>query len=79
MKERKSTPITPVVYFTDEFSYVLIRDVPVELRDAFIKFMYGQTTPMVCDEHEGEFKDAVYSWDYVNFLNRLLGRPSFID
>jgi hypothetical protein len=79
MKERKPTPITPTIYHAKDFSYIKISEVPVELREEFNKFMYGQTMPCIENE-KGEFStDAVYSWDYINFLNKLFGRPSFVD
>jgi hypothetical protein len=65
--------ITPKIYATDEFCYIKLDEVPVELKDALIKFMYGQTMPYI----EGVY--AIYSWDYENFINKLLGRPHFFD
>ena len=73
MKEREPTAITPKIYYTEEFSYIIIDEVPVELKAEFSKFMNGQTMPYI------EGVNAVYSWDYINFLNKLLGRPSFFD
>ena len=68
---RKFTEITPTIHYTDEYPYILINEIPVELRKEFLKFMNGQTVPYI--------ENAVFSWDYINFLNKLFGRPSFFD
>lgn len=46
------------IYETDEFTYILFQEVPVELKSEFGEWMYGQTGAVV----NGDF--VVYSWDW---------------
>lgn len=50
------------------FEYVLLRDIPAEHYVAFDKFMYGSACPVPSERSLG---DAVYVWDYEEFLSRL--------
>jgi len=56
--------------------YIRISELPEEEREPFSKWMAGQTRPVI---PELEPQDAVYPWDYENWLNYKSGKPWFFD
>ncbi len=56
------------VYHEKSFSYICISDVPDEYYYEFLKWIGGQTRPVV-DEHD----DAVYAWDWNRWLDWRTG------
>ena len=63
----------------ESFQYVRISDVKDEsIKSKFNDFMKGQTMPLIQLEKE-YLTDAVFYWDYTNFLNHLDGKQVFID
>ncbi len=64
-------------YKTNEFCYIRTSEIPEPRRSALERFMYGQTRPYI--EEIGNDQDAVYLWDYDNFVNFEEGKPTFWD
>ncbi len=56
------------------FHVVYVDEIPEFIKDEFNEFFYGQTGLLTEDN-----KFCVYSHDWVNFKNYLLGLPTFFD
>ena len=55
------------------FTYICMSDVPDEYYYEFLKWIDGQTRPMV-DKHS----DAVYSWDWDRWLEWKTGENGYL-
>jgi hypothetical protein len=62
------------VYETEEFTYILFNEVPVEHKAEFGDWMYGQTGAVI----NGDF--VVYSWDWERWYEmKFKGTPTYFD
>lgn len=62
------------VYETDEFTYILFQEVPIEFKSEFGEWMYGQTGAIV----NGDF--VVYSWDWERWYDlKFKNIPTYFD
>jgi hypothetical protein len=67
------------VYTYHNFEYIRISDVKDDkTKQSLMEFMGGQTMPLI-ESGDTFITDAVYLWDYENFLNKMKGKPHFFD
>ena len=67
------------IYDSGSFEYIRISDIQdLQDRRNLRDFMYGQTIPVIWD-NEYSLLDAVYLWDYLNYLSAKEGGYVFWD